>query len=75
MWIDKGTELHWWADAAHGNMFRCSDLLRIEDKARCGKHRTTFGGGDTTHENVFRCSYLESKTEPSVAEAHCKPGL
>ena len=30
---------------------------------------STFGWGDTTHENVFRCSYLESKTEPSVAKA------
>ena len=34
-------------------------------------HRfSTFGWGDkNTHENVFRCSYLESKTEPSVAKA------
>ena len=29
----------------------------------------TFGWGDTTHENMFRCSYLESKTELSVAKA------
>ena len=33
-------------------------------------HRfSTFGWGNTLHENVFRCSYLESKTEPSVAKA------
>ena len=28
-----------------------------------------FEDRDSAHERVFRCSYLESKTEPSVAKA------
>ena len=34
------------------------------------RHRTTLRGGrDKTHKSVFRCSYVESKTETSVAKA------
>ena len=38
------------------------------------RHRTKLEGGDTAHKDVFRCSYLESKTEPSVAKAQCMGG-
>ena len=34
------------------------------------RHITFLGGGDTAHGNMLRCSYLESKTEPTVAKAH-----
>ena len=33
------------------------------------RHRTTLRGGGTAHKNVLRCSYVESKTETSVAKA------
>ena len=40
-------------DTAHENGFKCSYLLRIKDRARCGKHRTTLGAGAPHKINIL----------------------